>query len=272
MKSENVKIASLLLNLSKKIVGVKFLDFEETFEAFDVPVTKHKGSICFHARKAMDGEIFKARAENVICDYGRYAVGLSIPDSTIVQGRSFEYCGLAETKAVGKSIVSSMKYIDHLSYGIAMGPLDQMEDADMVMLADYAEVIMRVMQGYAYKYGNPENLSFFGNQAACADLISKPYSNNDLNISLMCRGARTYGRFDKGEVGVSMPIGMFDAVVNGIVKTFTPVAHTAEKKRVLAEIDDDHVLNKEIDVSYNYGIGLKKYDNWVLNKRQNDIS
>ncbi len=35
-----------------------------------------------------------------------------------------------------------------------------MEDADMVMLADYAEVIMRVMQGYAYKYGNPENLSF----------------------------------------------------------------------------------------------------------------
>lgn len=263
MKNENVTKASIILNLQKRIIGVKFIDFKEDYDVLDVPVTTKNGPMCFHAREAMDGKIFKAVAHNVTCDYGKYAVGLSKPDSTIVEGRSFEYCGLSETNSIGKDIVSSMKYIEHQSYGVVMGPLELMLDADVVIIADYAEVIMRIMQGYAYKFGNPENLSFFGNQAVCADLISKPYSNNDINISLMCRGTRANGRFEKGELGVAVPIGMFDAVVEGVVKTFTPVANANEKKRVLSAIEQTDDLSEEIDMNYNYGMGLKEYDNRV---------
>lgn len=264
MKNENVRQASVVLNLTKKIIGVKFIDFKEDYDLIDVASAKNVGSICFHARQAMDGRLFKFIAPQVVCDYGRYALGLTKPDTTIVEGRSFEYCGLSETTAIGKNIVASMKYIDHTSYGIVMGPLEEMESADIVIIADYAETIMRIMQGYAYKYGNPKQLSFFGNQAMCADLISKPHSNNDINISLMCRGARAYGRFEKGELGVSVPIAMFDNLVEGIVKTFTPVANTREKQRVIDSISEDDVLHESIDLTYNYGIGLKEYDKRVV--------
>jgi len=260
MKSENVRKASIILNLDKKIIGVKFIDFKEDYEALELPILKKQGPVCFHSREAMEGNIFKVVADNVSCDYGKYALGLDKPDSTIVEGRSFKYCGLSETNAIGKEIVASMKYIQHRSYGIAMGPLELMTDADIVVIVDEAATIMRIMQGYAYKFGNPEHLSFFGNQAACADLISKPHSNNDINISLLCRGARAYGRFEKGELGVSIPIGMFDALVEGVVKTFTPVANATEKKRVLSAIEETDPLNEEIDMNYNYGIGLKEYD------------
>lgn len=267
MKNENVRQASIILNLNKKIIGVKFIDFKEDYEVLNVPVAETVGSICFHARQAMEGKLFKFVADQVVCDYGRYALGLTKPDSTIVEGRSFEFCGLTETTAIGKNIVASMKYIDHISYGVSMGPLDEMEDADVVIIADYAETIMRVMQGYAYKYGDAKQLSFFGNQAMCADLISKPFSNHDINISLMCRGARSYGRFEKGELGVSVPIAIFDNLVDGIVKTFTPVANVREKQRVIDAIHADDVLHEYIDLTYNYGMGLKEYDNRVAKLR-----
>ncbi len=122
MKNEYVRQASVILNLSKKIIGVKFIDFKEDYEALQVPVAKKTGSVCYHARQAMEGSLFKCLASQVSCDYGRYALGLSKADTTIVEGRSFEYCGLTETTAIGKNIVASMKYIDHLSYGVCMGP------------------------------------------------------------------------------------------------------------------------------------------------------
>jgi uncharacterized protein (DUF169 family) len=268
MKNENVRQASIILNLTKKIIGVKFIDFKEDYDALEVPEAEKMGSICFHARQAMEGNLFKFVKEKVSCDYGRFALGLTKPDTTIVEGRSFEYCGLTETTAIGKNIVASMKYIDHISYGVSMGPLDEMKDADLVIIADYAETIMRVMQGYAYKYGDAKQLSFFGNQAMCADLISKPFSNHDINISLMCRGARAYGRFEKGELGVSVPIALFDNLVDGIVKTFTPVANRVEKQRVIDAIGPDDVLHESIDLDYNYGMGLKEYDNRVAALRK----
>lgn len=268
MKSENVRQASIILGLTKKIIGVKFIDFKEDYDALKLQTARTSESICFHARQAMEGKVFKFTASQVFCDYGRYALGLTKPDTTIVEGRSFEYCGLTETTAIGKNIVASMKYIDHIAYGVTMGPLDEMEDADIVIIVDYAETIMRVMQGYAYKYGDAKQLSFFGNQAMCADLISKPFSNHDINISLMCRGARAYGRFEKGELGVSVPIALFDNLVDGIVKTFTPVANRKEKQRVIDAIAPDDVLHQSIDLEYNYGMGLKEYDNRVAKLRK----
>lgn len=268
MKNKNVDKVRVLLNLSKRIIGVKFVDFKEDFELLDIPISEKKGSMCFHTREAMNGNLFKIIGSNVACDYGKYAVGLAKPDSTILEGRSLEYCGLSESNAIGKNTISSMKYIDHSLYGLILGPLDQMIAADIVVIVDYAETIMRVMQGYAYKFGNPENLSCFGNQAACADLISKPYSNNDINISLLCKGARLYGKFEKGELGVAMPINIFDSVAEGIAKTFSPVANVLEKKRVLKELDEDNDFRKDIDMSYSYGIGLKEYDNYVDSIRQ----
>jgi len=268
MRNSNVKKATIALALQHHIIGVKFVDFKEEYEQLNIDVASKRGSICFHSREAMDGKIFKATRENVACDYGSYALGLERADTTILEGRSFDYCGLCETKAIGKDIAVSMKYIPHKIYGFVMGPLELMNEADVVIIADNAATIMRIMQGYAYKHGSPKNLSCYGNQAVCSDLISKPFTSNDINISLMCRGARSYGRFDKGELGIAIPIGMFDTLVDGVVATVNPVCNPKEKQRILDDLEHPEDLGITIDKKYNYGIGLKEYDGKVKDIRE----
>lgn len=272
MKAETVKKARIALNAEHHIIGVKLVDFKEDFDALEVKLSQKKSTICGHSRFAMDGEHFKAIRSDVVCDYGSYSLGLEKADSTILEGRSFHYCGLSETAAVGKDIARAMKYIDQDVYGFVMGPLELMTDADIVIIVDYAETIMRVMQGYAYKFGSAKQLSFYGNSAVCSDLISKPFNTNDINVSLMCKGARAYGKFDRGQLGISMPIGIFDAVVDGIVKTITPVSNAKEKQRILDSLERPDELGVDIDMSYTYGKGLIEYDERVKALRQKNKS
>lgn len=260
MKNQSIKKLEIALGLEKEVVGIKFIDYKNEFDNLDLSILEKKGPFCYLVRHGMDGNIFKANSDTITCDYARYALGVTKPDQRIRSGRSYTHCGLYESNAISKDIVDSMKYNEEDLYGVIIGPLRLMEDADIVIIADYGETIMRVMQGYAYNYGNPKNLSFFGNQAMCADLVSKPYSNNDINISLMCRGARANGRFDKGEIGVGLPINMFDKLADGIVKTINPVNNPKEKEAILKRARNNKDLIGDIDKKYNYGKGLIEYD------------
>lgn len=144
-----------------------------------------------------------------------------------------------------------------------MGPLQDMESADVVIIVTEAVNIMRILQGYAYKFGYPKHLRTIGNQAACSDLTAKPYFNNDLNISLMCEGARKYMKCSSGEMGVSMPINQFDDVVEGIVMTVNPVANKKEKDELLSRLHSEEELGIVIDKDTDYGKCLKEYDDFV---------
>lgn len=270
MKNFNVDRMKKGLGLGRNIVGIKFIDFKEDFDELKYEEKNKKGPLCYLVRSAMDGSIFKATKNEVSCDYARYSLGLEKPDTTISEGRSYCYCGLYESNAIAKNIVQSMKYPEHQIYGVAIGPLEKMDDADIVIIVDFAETIMRIMQGYGYKYGNPENLSFFGNQAMCADLTSKPYANNDINISMLCKGTRDCGRFDKGELGVSMPISMFDSVVEGVIETLNVVIYKDEKEQVLKRVntkDEKDELGITITYGDTYGKRLTKYDNQTKERR-----
>lgn len=267
MKNTNITRANIALNLSKNITGVNFIDFKEDFDTINLPSPKVRGPLCYHVRQGMDGEHFKLKEEDITCDYARYALGLSEPDNTIIQGRSYDYCGLYESKSIAKEIVASMKYIGQNIYGIEIGPLKSMANADIVIIADYAETIMRIMQGYAYKYGAPKNLCFYGNQAMCSDMVSKPFTTNDINISLMCKGMRKSGRFDKGELSAAFPINMFDNIVEGIIETINPVHYPNDKSRIINSLENSKDLGIEINEDYNYGLGLNEYDQKIRDIR-----
>ena len=180
--------------------------------------------------------------------------------------------------------------------------------ADLVIMVASAQTVMRIFQGYAYKYGAPENLSFYSNQAMCSDMTSKVFHTNDINMSLMCNGTRRYGKFDDGELAVSLPINMFDTLSDGIIETINAVQSGPEKKKIIETLEHntgpaceennitckkdpqcsdekarfdynpDHTgtsgkkntLGLEIDMHYNYGRGLLKYDNHVLNLRKKE--
>ena len=267
MKEANVKRAMAALGLEHRIVGLKFLDFKEDYEAKDLPGPEKFGPLCYQVRTAMDGRHFKCKEEDVSCDYARYAIGLTKPDPTIVWGRSYHHCGLYETNAIAREITAAMKFIDQEIYGIEIGPLETMDDADVVIIAAYAETVMRIMKSYAYKYGEPKHLCFYGNQAMCSDMVAKPYTNNDINVSLMCKGMRSRGRFDRGELSVAFPINMFDNIVDGIVKTINPVNTLVEKRAIIERLESPEEMGIEFDMNYAYGLGLKEYDGRVCEIR-----
>ncbi len=266
MKNENVRKLETALSLNREIVGVKFIDYKDDFDKLDTEVPDKKGPFCYLVREAMEGKVLKIDENTIACDYSKYALGITKPNSAIKEGRSYYHAGLYESNSIAKDIVDSMGYSEHKIHGVLLGPLELIEDADIVIIVDYAQTIMRVMQSYAYKFGNPKNLSFFGNQAMCADLVAKPYKSNDINISLMCKGMRSCGRFDKGELGVGLPINMFDSLTDGAVKTINPVNTPKEKKDILESKPDDLDLGVDIDCEESYGIRLKEYGEFIQNK------
>ncbi|CAG35904.1 DUF169 domain-containing protein [Desulfotalea psychrophila] len=306
MKNTNVWKMTTALDLQHRIVGLHFLDFQEDYDNCKAEPAALKGPYCYQVRQALDGKHFKVDKNLVTCDYARAAIGLEKPDISMREGRSFDYCGLAESRAIGKSIADAMMYIDQDIFGVELGPLEEMEHADLVIMVDYAHTMMRIMQGYTYKYGAPKNLSFYGNQAMCSDMTSKVFHTNDINLSLMCNGTRRYGKFDKGELAVSLPINMFDPLSDGIIETINAVQSVPEKKRLIKTLEHSNrpgceensavgktdpeslaqrprtndapdfagrsgkrnSLGLEIDTRYNYGKGLLAYDNHVLDLRK----
>jgi uncharacterized protein (DUF169 family) len=253
MKNEKVHLLKVVLNLKKNPIGVKLINSKEAYDALEIEASKKIGPICYHSRQAMDGHLFKANLQHVSCDYGAYALGLDQAEAAILQGQSLEFCGLSETAALGKDMIESMTFMSSKFYGFLMGPLEAMDDADVVIIISDSETSMRMVQGYAYKFGNPKNLSFFGNQALCGDLISKPYNKDDINLSLLCKGARSYGRFDD--------------LMEGVIKTINPVSNSKEKQRILKALEDPKALGIDIDVNYNYGLGLKEFDQKIINEK-----
>lgn len=59
-----------------------------------------------------------------------------------------------------------------------------MHDADIGLIIGTAKDVMRVMQGYVKYYGVAQNVVSVGNCGVCSELISKPFMNNDMNVSL----------------------------------------------------------------------------------------
>lgn len=263
MKTSNVNKIKKVLKLEREIIGVKFIHYKEQYDENEVKEYGLRTTYCNMVKRAMEGSHFKLTKENFFCDYGAYALGLKKPDISVVTGNSYAVCGLYESHSIARKITEEMKYLQHEVYGVEMGPLQYMENADIVIIVTEAVQVMRVLQGYAYKFGVPKHLCTIGNQAACSDLTSKPYFNNDLNISLMCEGARKYLKCAPGELGVAMPINQFDSVAEGIIMIVNPVANNKEKDELLSRLDTEDELGIIIDKDTDYGKCLQEYDDFV---------
>ena len=263
MKADNINKVKKILQFKGEIIGVKFIHYKEQYDKNETKEYGLRTTYCNMVKRAMDGSHFKLTKENFFCDYGAYALGLKKPDISIVTGNSYAVCGLYESHSIARKITEEMRYLQHEVYGVEMGPLQDMESADVVIIVTEAVNIMRILQGYAYKFGYPKHLRTIGNQAACSDLTAKPYFNNDLNISLMCEGARKYMKCSSGELGVSMPVNQFDDVVEGIIMTVNPVANKKEKDELLSRLHSEDELGIVIDKDTDYGKCLQEYDNFV---------
>jgi len=133
-------------------------------------------------------------------------------------GQLMSHCGLYSDLGIAREVCKNTMPIPQKIYGLEIGPLAEMEEADVVIVIGMAEQIMHIVEGYTYHYGVPQPFISVGNCAMCSDMTSKPFMRNDLNLSLMCCGARTSTASDFGELGVGMPAHMFRYVADGVMK------------------------------------------------------
>lgn len=207
------------LNLERKIVGIKFLVYKQEYDKSIAKPFKGRMRLCGFVNKSNYGEHIKVKVDNFACPGGPHQLGL-MPQSEIdLSGQGLYHCGLYSDLSISREVSESFMRIPQKIYGLEIGPLDNIDNADIVIILGWAEQIMKIVKGYVYHYGVPNSFITVGNAAMCSDLVAKPFMKNDINLSLMCCGARTSTKSNHGELGVGMPLHIFKEVAIGVLKT-----------------------------------------------------
>ncbi|GAA6490676.1 hypothetical protein K280104A7_02400 [Candidatus Bariatricus faecipullorum] len=219
MEDERVAKVTEELELERQIVGVRFLVYEKDFENSTAEAVKGKNRLCGYVNKANHGARIKVVLDNFSCTGGPNQTGMSQASESHISGQGMKHCGLYTDLGIGREICDSFSRIPQKIFALEIGPLSKMEEADVVIILGMAEQIMRIMEGYAFHYGVPKPLISAGNGAMCSDMTAKPFMRNDINLSVMCCGARTSTVSGHGELGVGMPSHMFRYVADGVLST-----------------------------------------------------
>ncbi len=255
-----VNKVSTVLDLDRKIVGVKFLFSKEEFDACSVKQVKEKMSYCNTVRLATKGHSFKAEAENFLCKASARALGTMDADNHVVSGQDYHSFNMYNSLGTAKYVQQNVTFIDHKIYGVIVMPLEKFDvDPDVAIMILNPYQSMRVTQGYAYHKGIAKNIKFTGNQGLCSECTATPYQNNDLNVSLLCANTRFAADWKDHEMGIGMPYHLFATVADGILKTIEASDSDTKKEKVIERL-------KEKNLSVDIKLGTSYYKSGRKNK------
>ncbi|MGF0017276.1 DUF169 domain-containing protein [Sporofaciens sp. SGI.106] len=257
MYNDLTKECRIVLNLKRKIIGIKYLYIREEYDDCPAEQLEIKMTLCGLAAQAMKGKFVKAKNGCFSCQGGPHLLGMKQTPSFIGSGREYYEFGLYADMAIARQAQNGLCAINQKIYGIVMGPLEKMDGADVALFLCDTWQAMRVMQGYTYYHGRAENIGMIGNQGLCSDLIARPYFMNDINISMLCMGARISTGAEDGEVGIGMPIHLFEDVVKGIRNTINVATEEKRKKELKKRLE---LENMDIPLEYGgiYVSNIKK--------------
>lgn len=272
MEKQLIKRFSKALGLSRQVVGIKFIFLKEEYEDLDVPEPKAGGCFCALTARAMEGKIMKGKADTFGCQGGPEMLGMKKVSNYVWSGKQFSTLRLYEDAAIARQVQQDLCFVDQRIYGVMTGPLEEMEDADVVMLLCNGWQMMRLIQGYTWNHGMAKNIGMIGNQGICADLVARPYMKNDLNVSMLCLGARTNTSAEDGEIGAGMPVHLFRDVAEGVLKTVNPAMSDKEKQALSERLETPDELGFEIEFGkvYMSYAKEKKYPEELYKQSGND--
>ena len=242
----------ICIGLEREIVGIKFIFIKEEYDDLNVNEFNKKSSFCSMTYQAMEGNTLKAKEDSFICRGGPETLGMDLPDNYILSGKQFSTFKLYDSLATARKVQNELSFINQKIYGVLVGPLKDLEDADVVMFLANGRQVMRIIQAYTYKYSMPKNIGMIGNQGICSDLVSRPYKENDLNLSALCDGARMHTKADDGEMGIGMPINLFKDIVDGLIYTTNPALDNKEKKLLEDRMKESDILDLDIEYDKMY--------------------
>ncbi len=258
---------STALTLERRIVGIRFLPYKAEFDLIERANDQFR-SFCWFVNQASLGKGFKAAEKDLACIGGIHSLGLAKPDEATGSGRKSRASGMYSDLAVAKQVGKSMCNLEHTVYGVEIAPLEEMVEADVAIILCLPRQAMRIIQGYAYYFGMPQHLYTVGNKAVCSDLVAKPMTYNDLNISFMCTNARSHTRWDDSLMGVAMPFQKYMMVADGILQTLNP-AETRPKKAVLLDkLFHPSQLGVTIEPGTEYNVRSKQYAKYCRQMEQ----
>lgn len=94
---------------------------------------------------------------------------------------------------------------------------DEIEvEPDVVVLAVRPVELTRIIQAYQFQTGKRVTASMGGLRVVNSDLMVRPFLTQEMNISTYCLGARLIGQFEADRLGVGMPFGEFQEMVQGM--------------------------------------------------------
>lgn len=259
MENKNINRLTKALGLKRHIIGVKFLYFESEYQNTDACEYGKRTSYCLMVKHAMEGNVFKASKENFGCRCALEALGIDEEMDCVESGQRYYSINLYESRAVAKAVTKNISRVKQKAYGILAGPLEMLPDADVVLMMVNAYQLMRIVEGYSYKYGPLKGLNMAGNQGVCADLTASPFEKNDLNFSVLCAGTRKMCRWDDDEMGVGVPIQQFAPLTEGVIKTLNYIEYPDRKAKIRDRLSSPDELEIEIDDSLHYGKLGKEY-------------
>jgi uncharacterized protein (DUF169 family) len=89
-------------------------------------------------------------------------------------------------------------------------------EPDVVVLAARPVELTRIIQAYQFQTGKRVTASMGGLRVVNSDLMVRPYLTQEMNISTYCLGARLIGQFEADRLGIGMPFGQFEEMVEGM--------------------------------------------------------
>lgn len=246
------------LGLSRQILGIKFLVYKKEYA--DTPaLDKANNSIISMISAASHGERIKANAYTLKDPEDCYSIGIKkIPDE-VISGRHEYSTGNYESLSIARKVYESYHFIPQKIYGIEISPLSEMTSSDLVIFIGSAKDMMRIMQAYTLHYGVAKNLLSTGNGSLCADLITRPFILNDINLTLFNTNIRKSKIFDCDEMGMAVPIHMIPSILDGILNTVNLTENNKPKKEILQRLDFPEELGFSIKMNYDYAIQAMEY-------------
>lgn len=190
----------------------------------------------------------KACDHNFRCRSGARVLGIDLSDDLNANGENWCRLGLYETGEISAAVRSSLSYVKEDVYGILIGAADRLESVpDVVIVAAEPFSCMRLIQGYAYRHGMPENIRMIGNQAFCLECTARPFVQKDINVSLLCTGTRHRTGWKDYEMAVGIPIEQFADVADGVLETVNIMESDVNKERI-----DGNLREKGIEYAIKY--------------------
>lgn len=254
-ESLNMAVTKLnsLLDIERKIIGVKFLFDKEEYDSADAKHLTNKSPYCVMVKSAMSGVCIKATLEQFGCNGASNALGMVIPDELSRSGRSSLNLGLYQDIVVAKSARNDITFCNHLAYGVMLKPLEKFIDApDIVIIVTNSYNTMRIIQGYSYIFGTQKSFKLGGNQALCSECTAYPFESNDINISVLCSGTRFWCGWSKDDIAIGLPCNKFYDVVEGVLRTVNATEPQSEKLRIGNKLNENNIKDLELDYSKSY--------------------